>query len=1043
MDIYNSSFEKIKGLAEDFKNGFAQFTSPEYSEARVRQDFIDKFFDALGWDVYHNIQKNPYYQEVKIERPQKQQQSKAQKRADYSFCLAPDFKHPKFFVEAKKPARDLRSADDYFQTIKYGWNAGTGISVLTDFEEFHIIDCRFEPDINQVFNAKHEKIHFSEYKNDDVFSKIYWLFSREAVEAGNIEKYVSDLPIPKGGAKQATLFGGRYRSIDDSFLQYIDDIREKLAKAFKKNDESLNSEMLTEAVQRTIDRLVFIRFLEDKLIEQDNYVSEFGKRTTGWKDFITICRKLNVKYNGVVFEKHFIDETEFTKDADKIFWNICQGFSHINTPYDFNYIPIHILGSIYERFLGKIVVATSKRVEIENKPEVSKANGVYYTPKFVVDYIITNTIEKQISDKTPTEISKMAFADIACGSGSFLIGVFGKLLDYHTKYYNDNPEEAKKAKCHKIDGVFALTIKQKQQILLNNIYGIDLDHQATEVTQLSLYLKMLEDETTATANDMMVLFHEKILPDLSSNIKHGNSLIGTEIFIGKMFDFEEEKKIYPFDFETAFPRIFRRGGFDVIVGNPPYVKEYTNRKTFEQVRLGKLNKYYKGKMDLWYFFVCYGLDLLKSNGKLGFIVPNNWVSNAGASILRTKVITDSKIENMVDFDDYMVFKNASIQTMILLIEKNSKDDGYILELQKFTGKKLYQAQVINDLTIDHGEPKVSEISTPLIEREKYKNGFLKFDSNIDESILDKIQAAKNFELNGKKEVAQGIVAPQDNLNKKGAKKLKFTMPVGTGIFNLTEKEKESLFLMPDELELIKPFYSTDELGRYYGKKENGLWVIYTNSSFKKPINIKPYPNIKKHLDQFKSVITSHFAPYGLHRSRIEGFFKGEKIIALRKCENPTFTYTDFDCYVSQTFNIIKSKRIDLKYLTAILNSSLIKYWLVNKGKMQGSLFQIDKEPLLKIPIYNTKDKKLKANIIRLVEQLLSAHAQLPTMLSSADKEYYRRKIEALDKQLDNSIFQLYNISGDEIEIIENRLFKKADDKYGNLVPNSQLGLTCI
>jgi len=970
---------------------------------------------------------------VKIERPQKQLQSKSQKRADYSFSLKPDYKNAKFFVEAKKPARNLRNADDYFQTIKYGWNAGTGISILTDFEEFHIVDCRFEPDINQVLNGKHEVLHFSKYKDEDVFNKIYWLFSREAVEAGNIEKYLADMPTPRGGAKQTKLFGGRYQNIDESFLLYIDDIREKLAKAFKKNDESLNSEMLTEAVQKTIDRLVFIRFLEDKQIEQENYVSEFGKRSTAWKDFITTCKRLKAKYNGVVFEENAIDVKELGEEADKIFGNICESFSHLNTPYDFNYIPVHILGSIYERFLGKIVVATAEKAEIEEKPEIRKAGGVYYTPKYVVDYIIGNTIRIQLEGKKPNEIAKMRFADIACGSGSFLIGVFGELLDYHAWYYNENHAEAVSAKCHKIDGVFALTIRQKQQILINNIFGVDLDHQAIEVTQLSLYLKMLEDETMATANDMQVLFHEKILPDLSKNIRHGNSLIGTEIFSGTIFEFEEERQICPFDFDTAFPQVFKKGGgFDAIVGNPPYVKEYTNRQVFEQVKMGKLNKYYKGKMDLWYFFVCYGLDLLKTNGKLGFIVPNNWVSNAGASILRTKVITDGKIAGIVDFEDYMVFKSASIQTMILLLEKNSKDDNYAFELQKFKRIKLSLTEVINDLTVNKFYPVASDSWLPNINREKYKNGFLKFDNNVDEPLLNKILAAKNFELDGKKEVAQGIVAPQDTLNKKGAEKLKFLIPEGAGIFVLTEKEVNLLLLSPEELELIKPFYSTNELHRYAAKAENNNWIIYTNSSFKDPQIAERYPRIKNHLDRFNEIITSDFGPYGLHRSRLEHFFQGEKIMALRKCESPTFTFTSFDCYVSQTFYIIKTERINLKYLTAILNSSLIKYWLLKKGKMQGSLYQVDKEPILAIPVFKCDDEQITNNIVKLVDQFLSSSAQILNAASWADKDYLKRKCESIDKQLDNLVYQLYNISPDEIEIIEGSFIDKIKNKEAEL-----------
>ncbi|GAI34013.1 unnamed protein product, partial [marine sediment metagenome] len=168
--------------------------------------------------------------------------------------------------------------------------------------------------------------------------------------------------------------------------------------------------------------------------------------------------------------------------------------------------------------------------------------------------------------------------------------------------------------------------------------------------------------------------------------------------------------------------------------------------------------------------------------------------------------------------------------------------------------------------------------------------------------------------------------------------------MGDGIFVLRENEKKSISFLENELELINPSYTTNELHKWYGNPRNKEWVIYTDSSFNKPRNIRPFPNIKAHLDKFKKVITSDNKPYGLHRARDEYFFKGEKIIAVRKCKEPTFTYTDFDCYVSATFYVIKSERINMKYLTAILNSKLIAFWLRHKGKMQGNNYQIDKEP---------------------------------------------------------------------------------------------------
>ena len=169
---------------------------------------------------------------------------------------------------------------------------------------------------------------------------------------------------------------------------------------------------------------------------------------------------------------------------------------------------------------------------------------------------------------------------------------------------------------------------------------------------------------------------------------------------------------------------------------------------------------------------------------------------------------------------------------------------------------------------------------------------------------------------------------------------------GKGIFNLSDEEYKELELSTEEQKLIKPFYTSTELHRYYADEKNKLWVIYTDSKFKNKAKMKPYPKIKAHLDRFSAVITSDNKPYGLHRARCEDFFKGEKILSLRKTIAPCFTYTDFDCYVSQSYNVIKTSRFNLKSLVAILNSSVIRFWLRYKGKMQGNNFQVDKEPLL-------------------------------------------------------------------------------------------------
>lgn len=391
---FDTAFARVSELVADFQRHEKDYTDASYSEQDVRKDFIDKFWIALGWDVNHEVQKNPNEREVKVERNVGVEGRI--KKADYAF-LTPNFRDVRFFVEAKKPARNIDNADDYFQTIRYGWNAQAPVSILTDFEQFRVLDCRLKPDIRTARDRALPKFnfHYTDYADREKFAEIYYLFSREAAHAGKLETFAAAMPKPTGKAVNRKLFGEAFKAVDEDFLQQLDDLREELARSFKNRNAQLSGEELTEATQRTIDRLVFMRFLEDKLIEPEPMVEKFGDGGSAWRDFVAQSERLNRIYNGIIFKPHFIDKADFIVD-EKVFASVRERLAHTNTVYNFNYIPIHVLGSIYERFLGKVIVTTDKRARVEEKPEVRKAGGVYYTPEYIVRYIVAETIGRLI-----------------------------------------------------------------------------------------------------------------------------------------------------------------------------------------------------------------------------------------------------------------------------------------------------------------------------------------------------------------------------------------------------------------------------------------------------------------------------------------------------------------------------------------------------------------------------------------------------------------------------------------------------------------------
>ncbi|ENL8289703.1 Eco57I restriction-modification methylase domain-containing protein [Campylobacter coli] len=468
---------------------------------------------------------------------------------------------------------------------------------------------------------------------------------------------------------------------------------------------------------------------------------------------------------------------------------------------------------------------------------------------------------------------------------------------------------------------------------------------------------------------------------------------------------------HPFEWRFEFPEILDDDGnfkgFDLIIGNPPYIKEAENKELFTNTK--KLRTY-QGKMDIWYHFVGRGFDILKNNGYLAFIATNNWVTNSGAKKLRNIVLEESQILSLVDFSSFMVFDSASIQTMIISFQKTKPPKNYEFHFAKITTQTPIYEDVIN--LLKNEKTQNNEILKINLTPKKFIDKTLNFTKSDYEELFNKIQKYGKFYLE-EKEVANGIHPHYDFINNRINSNHNFAFKIGQGIFGLSEEEKEKLKLTKLENNLVKPYYDTQNFLKFFFKKNNHQWLIYTNSSFKNPNSMDDYPNLKKHLDKFQNVITSDNKPYGLHRARDEKFFTGSpRIVALRKCVGePKFSYVDFDCYVSATFYVIKTQRINVKYLTAILNSKLIAFWLKHKGKMQGNNYQIDKEPLLNIPIVtiNSKNQKIADELINLVDEILKAKEQ--------DKN---ANTSPLEEKINNMVYKIYNLTEEEIKIIEGK-----------------------
>ena len=543
--------QEIKNLIDRFNENQASYSASGYNEMQLRQEFLNPFFEALGWDVSNKQGYAEAYKEVIHEDAIKI--GTATKAPDYSFRVGGI---RKFFVEAKKPFVNIKDdISSSFQLRRYAWSGKLPLSILTNFEEFAVYDCRIKPDKNDKASVgRILLIRYDEYEKR--WDEIASIFSKEAILKGSFDKYAETSKGKKGTSE-----------VDDEFLGEIERWRDMLARNIAIKNPELSQRELNFAVQRTIDRLIFLRICEDRGIEHYGTLMALLNGENVYKRIRQNFQKADEIYNSGLF--HFRDEkgraeppdtlTLSLQIDDKPLKDIIANLYYPESPYEFSVLPADILGQVYEQFLGKVIRLTAgHQAKVEDKPEVKKAGGVFYTPTYIVDYIVKNTVGKLIDNKddltpdplrpssvqasptrrggmTPKEIAKLKILDPACGSGSFLIQAYQYLLDYHRDWYIkdgiDKNSKGKEPKLTKVrNGEWRLSTSERKKILLNNIHGVDIDSQAVEVTKLSLLLKVLEGENEQSLAQQMTLWHERALPDLENNIKCGNSLIGTDYY---------------------------------------------------------------------------------------------------------------------------------------------------------------------------------------------------------------------------------------------------------------------------------------------------------------------------------------------------------------------------------------------------------------------------------------------------------------------------------------------------------------------------------
>ena len=933
-----AAYKKISELVERFDEQFDSYKNAEYNETLTRRDFIDPFFKALGWDIDNEEGYAEAYREVIHE--DKVKVGGATKAPDYSFRLVGGKRL--FFVEAKKPSIAIKEEiQPAFQIRRYGWSAKLPISIITDFEEFSIYDCTKKPNpADKASIARIKYLTFREYLKE--FDFIWNTFSKEQVLKGSFDKFVQSDTQKKGTA-----------TVDKEFLQSLDNWRTNLATSIAINNKQLDEDEINFAVQQTIDRIIFLRIAEDRGVELYGNLKNALKQDNYYQNLFEQFRKADEKYNSGIFDFKKDRISEHLQIENKIIKTILNEL-YYPSPYAFDAMPVEIMGTAYEQFLGKVIrITPAHHAKIEEKPEVRKAGGVYYTPQYIVEYIVKNTVGKLIEGKTPQGISKIKIVDPACGSGSFLIGAYQYLLDFHKNYYSNNGRPSKGKKNNPLTPEGNLTTEEKKRILLNNIFGVDIDVNAVEVTKLSLLLKCMEGETSASIAYQLSMFHERVLPTLDNNIKDGNSLIDTDFYSAEL-DFGNEKKIKPFSWYKAFPEVFKQRGFDCVIGNPPYGAVY------DEVQKQYFISHYKtveGRYDNFELFIENGIKLLEKDGLLGFIIPSPFLTNLYSRKLRQRIVTNSSLKEVVSFS-MPVFEDPTVHTCIIIVSPT----------------RQAKSRITIKNQIDSIERLNSKESFQIFQDEIKKNANFVIDVFINPSaknIIDKL-ISKSKPLGETCFIRQCIKTGND----------------------------EKLVIISNS-KLKEPWKKTlrgKSISRY-GTTEKNVYLKYGNWLARNWKNTSFYETNKIAIRE-----------------------TGKRITATLDLEERYFLSSLYAIYFKQEE---LNNENDLKFLLGILNSELANYYikLIALNLTEGAFTKVRTNQLARLPIVNLKsssDESSKNEIVKLVDQLLKLNEEKAETKLQTNINQLQTKIDYCENRVDEIVYQLYGLTEDEIETIENK-----------------------
>ena len=975
----------VKQLIEKYQSDRDYYLTSKYNETLLRSDFLDPFFELLGWDIKNNAGKPTNEREVILEEALKENASENSKKPDYTFRL---FSERKFFLEAKKPSVHIEMDNDTAKQVRrYGFTAKLKISVLSNFEHLIIYDTSVKVEQSDAFQkALIKKYHYTEYESK--LDEIKRLLGKESVYSGAFDDEWKNIEVKLN----------QY-SIDNLFLNQINEWRKLLGAEIYKNEPNIDELQLNDVVQNYLNRILFLRVCEDRNLEYYQTLLKFAN-TNDFNALIEKFKEADKRYNSGLFDQLLKDK--IIENISSIFWVIIKQLYYPESPYSFSVFSSDVLGNIYEIFLSEKLVIQNEKIELVKKPE-NIDRDIVTTPNFIITNILQKTVIPKCEGKTDIEILNLKNADISCGSGAFLLETFQLLNDILIDYYLHN-DKSKLIQTN-ID-TYKLPFEIKRELLLQCIFGVDKDYNAVEATKFGLLLKLLESEDENSTNKT-----KPILPDLSNNIFYGNSLLNPD-----QVTEEEQNEINPFDFSTY--------KFDVIVGNPPYMKsEDMKNITPLELPLYKDNyiSAYK-QFDKYFLFLEQGLNLLTDDGVLGYIVPSKF-TKVGAG-MKLRELLANHLKTIVSFGANQVFSDKTTYTCLLTLGKQSQQTFQYAEIKKLKDWLIRYDILFSTKNTSELNGDVWVLIPPEL-------------INAYNKII--VQSAKLADLVGEDNVFNGIQTSANEIY----------------IFTPDREDKKYYYFSKKgteyqiEKEITKPYFQTsakeDNLNTYRTFKPNAR-VIYPYKKISGRVELiqltdiqKQFPFAHNYLQKHKLILdnpkrdikpqpltSDEWHRYGRHQSLDSCGLPSKIIVGVLSVGNK-FAVDTYGTLISSggtagycVVALPEDSCYSIYYIQAILNSKYTEWFCALYGEIfRGGYIARGTKVLRNLPIHKidftkVEEKSIHDKIVKLQKELIGIHDKMDKYASNKrewlklESSFARQK-----KKMDELLLKLYDLGSDD------------------------------